>query len=110
MKGYYIGNGISQITRSKIPSVFAFGEQNFIVVDSLGLYPKYIERAALILTYSPKINLVRVIDSLQPSILIADGSNYKSYVARWKQTCLNKKIPFHSTYEKGAYAVKIPKK
>jgi competence protein ComEC len=110
LKGYYIGNGISQITRSKIPSVFAFGEQNFIVVDSLGLYPKYIERAALILTYSPKINLVRVIDSLQPSILIADGSNYKSYVARWKQTCLNKKIPFHSTYEKGAYAVKIPKK
>lgn len=110
LKGYYIGNGISEITKSKIPSVFAFGEQNFIVVDSLGLYPKYIESAALILTYSPKINLVRVIDSLQPSILIADGSNYKSYVARWKQTCLNKKIPFHSTYEKGAYTVKIPKK
>ena len=37
---------------------------------------------------------------------IADASNYKSYVQRWKTTCMNKKIPFHSTYEKGAFVLK----
>ena len=45
----------------------------------------------------------RLIDSLRPIKIIADGSNYKSYVARWKATCLKQKIPFHYTGEKGFY-------
>ena len=46
---------------------------------------------------------MRLIDSIHPSTIIADGSNYKSYVARWKLTCLKTKITFHATSEKGAF-------
>jgi competence protein ComEC len=39
-------------------------------------------------------------------LIIADGSNYKSYQERWQQTCIAKKIPFHQTSKKGAYIFK----
>ena len=52
------------------------------------------------------INLERLIAMHQPNIIIADGSNYKSYVEKWEETCLKKKTPFHSTMQKGAFILK----
>ncbi|MEO6348834.1 MAG: ComEC family competence protein, partial [Aquaticitalea sp.] len=60
----------------------------------------------VLLRNSPKINLKRLLDSLQPKLIIADGSNYKSYTQRWKMTCDKLKIPFHLTGEKGAFVLK----
>jgi len=60
----------------------------------------------VLFTNSPKLNLNRLIDSLQPNQVIADGSNYKSYVDRWKRTCAERKIPFHNTSEQGAFILR----
>lgn len=64
------------------------------------------EPDVLILTQSPKINLERLLYKVKPEIVIADGSNFKSAVARWKATCEKRKIPFHATAEKGFYALR----
>ena len=58
------------------------------------------------MTQSPKINLKRLISKMQPKQIIADGSNYKSYIKLWKTTCEEEKIPFHATDEKGFYRLK----
>ena len=77
-----------------------------LAIDSLAVYkgitfePNYI-----LLRNSPRLNLNRVIDSLKPQQIIADASNYKSYLKRWKATCEHKKIPFHQTNEKGAFII-----
>ena len=60
----------------------------------------------LLLTNNPKVNLERLLDSLQPKFIIADGSNYKSNVNRWRNTCQQKKLPFHHTGTKGAFTIK----
>lgn len=52
-----------------------------------------------------KIHLDRLIDSLNPELIIWDGSNYKSDQERWKLSCITKKIPFHQTSEKGAFII-----
>jgi len=57
----------------------------------------------LLLTNSPRINLERVIEHNKPKMIIADGSNYPSDIARWKATAVMKKVPFHATGEKGAF-------
>ncbi len=81
--------------------------KNILVIDSLGVYkglsfrPNYV-----LLRNSPRLNLNRVVDSINPELIIADASNYKSYVKRWKATCEDKKIPFHQTNEKGALIIK----
>ena len=104
IKNYSIGNHIDSIEKDSIKSLYMLKNQKLLVVDSMGIYninsfrPEYI-----LLRQSPKINLNRLIDSLQPKQIITDGSNYKSYIEHWKHICLERKIPFHNTNEKGAY-------
>lgn len=59
----------------------------------------------LILTGSPEMNLERVLEQSRPQVIVADGTNFKSYVRRWSTTCQKKKIPFHSTSEKGYFKI-----
>ena len=107
IKNYKVGESISKVTLDSIANVYSFKQKTMLVIDSLGLYkgisfkPEYV-----LLRNSPRLNLNRVIDSLQPSIIIADASNYKSYVKRWEHTCSHKKIPFHYTNEKGAFILR----
>ena len=84
--------------------VFVFNNKILLSIDSLGVYNvSAFKPDIILLRNSPRVNLGRVIDSLQPELIISDGSNYKSYQKRWANTCVRKKIPFHQTDEKGAF-------
>lgn len=61
----------------------------------------------LVLTQNPTLNLDRLTDSIQPQYILADGSNYKSYVHRWQETARQKKIPFHYTAEQGFFRLDL---
>jgi competence protein ComEC len=76
-------------------------------MDSFGLYPINKDLDFLLLTQSPKINLERLLDSIQPKMVLADGSNYRSYAIRWEKTCAQKEIPFHYTGEKGYFSFNL---
>jgi competence protein ComEC len=106
IKGYKIAKGINEYSEIKTPQVFRYHEKLILVLDSLGVYPKDHKIDIVLLTYSPKINLIRLIDSLQPKLIIVDGNNYKSYVNRWKNSCNEKNIAFHFTGTDGAYILK----
>lgn len=105
IKSYKIARNITDFEPLKFQNIFIYKKQLYIIIDSTGVYSIKNKNAIVLLTQSPKINLERLIDSVQPLQIIADGNNYKSYVDRWRRTCAHKKIPFHSTYEKGAYIV-----
>ncbi|WP_430411662.1 ComEC/Rec2 family competence protein [Kordia sp.] len=91
-----------------LQNVYRLQDDYLLRIDSLGVYeslgfkPKYV-----LLTQSPKINFDRMIETLQPKLIIADGSNYKSYIQRWKVAALKQKIPFHATYEKGFLSISL---
>ena len=89
--------------QEKIPRVFTYKDIPILILDSVGIFPRSIQKPVIVLTQNTQIHLGRFIDSISPRRIIADGSNYKSYVDRWRKTCNEKKIPFHSTYEKGAF-------
>ena len=103
---YKIGAHISNITYDSLSQGYIALDKPLLIVDSLGIYPKQKNESTLLLTYSPKINLERLIQTTNPKLILADGSNYKSYVERWKKTCDKLKLPFHYTGEKGAYSFK----
>jgi competence protein ComEC len=81
-----------------------FYGKSLLVIDSALVYPE-LSADALLLIQSPKVNLQRVIRKVRPKIVIADASNFKSLIEPWKETCLNEKIPFHYTNEKGFYRI-----
>ncbi|WP_143394752.1 ComEC/Rec2 family competence protein, partial [Flavobacterium psychrophilum] len=86
-----------------ITNTLYFNKNKILIIDKSNIYKKTMNADIIILRESPKINLERLLSSIKPKIIIADASNYKSYVTNWKQTCAKEKIPFHSTYEKGFY-------
>jgi competence protein ComEC len=98
---------IDSIATCNLLDIYQFKNKTLLVIDSLGVYKNLsFQSDYVLLSSSPRVNLNRVIDSLKPQQIIADASNYKSYVARWKKTCRDKKIPFHYTNEKGAFIIK----
>jgi competence protein ComEC len=99
-----LNNRIEKEQYLPIPHAFILGQQSWVVLDSTGVCPPKMETPPhLLLSHSPRINMERLLDSLQPLVVIADGSNYKSFVARWKESCKIRQIPFHSTSEDGAF-------
>ncbi len=102
---YKIGNSIDKFKNDSIKPIYKINNNWMLVVDSLGIYKTSFKTDYVLLRNSPKINLSRLIDHLEPKLIIADGSNYKSYQERWLETCVKKEIPFHQTSKKGAFII-----
>ena len=102
---YLINNNIEEYCAEVLPKVFKFRNTKVLVLDSLGIYSKSLQQSIVLLTGNSKVHLERLINNTCPQLIIADGSNYSSYVERWKTTCLQKKLPFHHTGKKGAYII-----
>ena len=100
----YATANFCKITKSKsITNAIYFNNNKILIIDKSSIYKNIMTPDIIILRGSPKVNLERLLSSIKPKIIIADASNYKSYVMAWKKTCAKEKIPFHSTYEKGFY-------
>jgi len=100
---YSVANGLETCEQLPLQQHYTIGSKQLYIIDSLAIYPPSPNIDYLVLTQSPKINLARLLDSVTTKQVIADDSNYTSYVQRWKATCLKKGIPFHHTGEKGAF-------
>ena len=104
LKNYKVGENIHHLNYYKVPNLMQVNSQVVLFIDTNGNYNiKNLQQPIVILHQSPKINLERLIKTLKPIIIIADGSNYKSDVNLWRISCLKFDIPFWSTNEKGAY-------
>lgn len=101
----------AQLTKKKhlpLPNLIKINNNYVLVIDQNGVYDiPFLHPAIILLKDSPKIHLDHVIASLNPQIIIADGSNYPSFKYRWRATCLNLEVDFHSTHEKGAYVLDL---
>ncbi len=107
VSNYAIKEFLGSIQYRTIPSAFSFDDQQWLVLDSSAVFPpKTAKPVVLLMTQSPRVHLDRLITSVQPEMVIADGSNYPADVARWKKSCNKIGLPFYSTSEKGAYLLK----
>ena len=101
---YAIAQNTKELEHRPIKNSYLIRGKRMVILDSAHTaLPLNYDVHTLVLTQSPKVNMERLLDSIAPKIVIADGSNYKSYVDRWKATCYKKKLPFHYTGENGAF-------
>jgi competence protein ComEC len=102
-QSYLVGNFATLQSKKPIENLLYIHDKKIMVIDSSGIYNPKINPDILIIRQSPKINLERLLQTMKPKVIIADGSNFKTYSKRWEATCLKQKIPFHNTHEKGFY-------
>ena len=105
IQSYLVGNSCQIKNKKGVPNLLYFNSHKIMIVDSSGIYSSEIKPDILILIQSPKINLHRLLTIYKPKVVVADGSNYKSYVKFWEATCRKEKIPFHNSNEKGFYKI-----
>lgn len=101
---YKIGENVQESFAKLNSNIYFYKNNPILIIDTLGIYHlNNLKNPIIVLQNSPKINLERMIKKVQPTQIIADGTNYKSYVIRWKKIALELKIPFHYSGEKGAF-------
>ena len=106
IRDYAVSQHITTIKPDTLRAIYGIGTKTLLVVDSLAIYnlqnlrPDYV-----LLRQSPKLNLERLIKTLNPKVIIADGSNYKSSIAYWDAACKKGKIQFHATSKHGAFSI-----
>ena len=107
VNSYKIGENVKASFVKQQLNLYFYKNQPILLIDFLGIYQlQNLKNPIVLLQNSPKINLERMIKTLQPIQIIADGSNYKTYIIRWKKKALQLQIPFHYTGEKGAFIKK----
>jgi competence protein ComEC len=104
---YTLEESIKTLHQEPLETVYQAQHKTILVIDSLGVYenlsfkPDYI-----LLRNTPRINLNRLIDSIRPKRIIADGSNYRTYIQRWERSCRTKNTTFHYTGRDGAFILR----
>lgn len=88
----------------KIKNILNINSKYILIIDSLGIYNDLdFHPEMVLLINSPKINMERMIQNLHPKTVIADGSNYRSYVRMWEKSCKDKSVRFYNTSVDGAF-------
>ncbi|MCR9181320.1 MAG: ComEC family competence protein [Flavobacteriaceae bacterium] len=106
IKNYKTKSKIKHNATKSVLETFRYKHKTIVVIDSLSVYPSVQDGVDLvILRNSPRVHLERMIDSLKPKRIIADGSNYTTYVNRWRETAQKRKLPFHHTGKEGAFVL-----
>ena len=83
-----------------------FGKYQILHIDSLGIYRfKNFQPDIVVLHYSPKINMDRLLQNLQPKIIVADGSNYPSFIRRWQSSAEKNSVKFYDVNAQGAFVL-----
>jgi len=104
LANYRVGEGLREWHMEGIQKAYKTRTQQIFCLDSSGVYKvTRFKPSIILLQQSPKVNFERVIATLQPQQVIADGSNYKSSVRRWEKSCKTYNIPFHYTGNDGAF-------
>ncbi|MDA8686104.1 ComEC family competence protein [Robiginitalea sp.] len=105
---YATGKGVQSVRYLPLGNFYTIGSSRLLRIDSSGCYPKTNYTAdVLLLSESPRIHLGLAITRLNPILVIADGSNYRSDLIRWEKTCQKYGVPFHVTAQKGAYQQEV---
>jgi competence protein ComEC len=105
IQSYAVANFCKIDSVKKISNLLFFKGKKILIIDNSSFTKTDLNPDIVILKNAPKLNLERLLLHHKPKLIIADASNYKTYVEVWKKTCIKQKIPFHSIYEKGYYKI-----
>lgn len=90
-------------THRPLSKVMIWKGKRILILDSLGLYTAERKPNILIFANKPKLFYKKVLDELEPEMVVVHNTVARWDMERIKRDCKEKKIPFHAVAEKGFY-------
>ncbi len=106
IKTFIQNEGITDVTKEPSKNIYRYKGKTILIIDERCIYNTSFYADIVVMVNSPKINLDRLLSYSCPKLIVADNSNYKSFVKKWKATCLSNNILFYDIKEKGAFIIK----
>lgn len=110
LKNYNLLNAVKHVEVKRLNNEFNFEGNILSVIDSSGVYNDSSQERLVLLSGSPDFHFEKLLKTQKIKMIIADGSNYNSYVERWKKTSSQYGVAFHSTAEKGSFTLSLESK
>lgn len=93
IQSYATGNFCKLQRFDSIRNCHFFKNNKILIVDKISIFNTSLKPDIIVMRSSPKVNLERLLLNMKPKMIVADASNYKSYVSAWKASCA-KENPF----------------
>lgn len=90
-----------------LKSVLTFGKQPVLIIDSIGVYPQ-LTHSIVLLTNNADVHFETLVNDLKPTIVLADASNSKYMVRRWRRRAARLNQKFLDTYNLGTIESSSP--
>lgn len=104
LQDYQMAAGKGYISQEILQNSYQWKDQHILIVDASGVIPETEKEVThILLAQSPRIHLDRLLKTHPSAVIIADGSNFPSFVKRWRESCKRLKRPYHYTGYDGAY-------
>ncbi len=111
IKDYATHRNIDIIESRNLGNFLNWNSKKVLRIDKDGVYNiPGLTPEIILLTNSPQLNMDRLLIDHSPKILIADGSNYPTFIKHWKTTAEKNGIPFHATAIDGAFILSLEDK
>ena len=108
IKNLKVEESIQKVNYKTLKNKYKIKDHDLLILNNPQMtFHKLQQPDYVLLSNSPKVNFNRFLDSVKPKSIIADGSNYRSDIERWKKSCSNRNLPFYYTGERGAFILEI---
>ncbi|HSP39871.1 MAG TPA: ComEC/Rec2 family competence protein [Gillisia sp.] len=104
IKDYSTHRNINLIESGPLVNIIDWRSRRILRIDNNGIYDiPGLSPNIILVTNSPQINMERLLGVHSPKVIIADGSNYPSFIKQWRKTAEENGIRFHATGTDGAF-------
>src|SRR5690606_8391798 len=104
LEKYIFYKDVKSISNLKISNVFDLNGSSWLIIDSVGVYPK--KTVDYIVLYNnPQLNLDRLIHYTQPKQIIIHNKNYQNLIGEYIEYFEAKKIPYYNMRTKGSFVL-----
>ncbi len=104
---YLIQNHSSIDTSGILKNIYKYADKTILIIDSTAVYDiKGLQPDIVLLSGSPKIHFNRVVNTLSPKLIVADGSNHKNLLHQWEESANKGNVFFYRTDKTGAFILR----
>jgi len=104
IQNYILQTHVKSRLADSLKNAFKLNNESWLIIDSLAVLPEK-SFDYVVLSQNAQVNLERLIETVQPKLIILHNSNYKYLIDECKSYFDERKIPYYDMKSKGSFVI-----